>query len=229
MACIKDEELFKVLDEHAEQLRSSSFQVNSTSAVASCPLRRQLQRLCSHLQPCLATLSDISKSFPKSVRVSDIMSIADALRPLQDKEASVAMRRSIQGMLEELEPNLWEHVLCRLVDYGHTFSPEIEMAALTHGDELLHGEAVNIDMALTTQVGTRQSLHCAAGLSAASSRSHLTTLSLSVPGLCCGPQGGVKLFSSRRDCLTYILLTCVMPRPVTHTAWEARKGGRLFR
>ena len=70
----------------------------------------------------------------------------------QDKVASVAMRRSIQGMLEELEPNLWEHILSRLVDYGHTFSPEIEMAALAHGDELLHGEAVNIDMALTTQV-----------------------------------------------------------------------------
>ena len=84
------------------------------------------------------------------------MGIADTLCCLQDKEASVAMRRSIQGMLEELEPNLWEHVLCRLVDYGHTFSPEIEMAALTHGDELLHGEAVNIDMALTTQVCTRQ-------------------------------------------------------------------------
>ena len=63
------------------------------------------------------------------------------------------MRRSIQGMLEELEYNLWEHILQRLVDYGHAFSPEIEMAALV-GDEagLLHGEAVNIDMALTTQV-----------------------------------------------------------------------------
>lgn len=56
-------------------------------------------------------------------------------------------------MLEELEYNLWEHILSRLVDYGHAFSPEIEMAAL-QGDEalLLHGEAVNIDMALTTQV-----------------------------------------------------------------------------
>ena len=56
-------------------------------------------------------------------------------------------------MLEELEPNLWEHCLTRVVDYGHSFSPEIEMAAL-HGDEpmLLHGEAVNIDMAITTQV-----------------------------------------------------------------------------
>ncbi len=37
----------------------------------------------------------------------------------------MAMRRSIQGMLEELEYNLWEHILCRLVDYGHTFSPEV--------------------------------------------------------------------------------------------------------
>ena len=63
------------------------------------------------------------------------------------------MRRSIQGMLEELEYNLWEHILMRLVDYGHAFSPEMEMAAM-HGDTagLLHGEAVNCDMALTTQV-----------------------------------------------------------------------------
>ena len=62
-------------------------------------------------------------------------------------------------MLEELEYNLWEHILQRLVDYGHAFSPEIEMAAL-EGDEamLLHGEAVNIDMALTTQVGSMTAL-----------------------------------------------------------------------
>jgi len=39
------------------------------------------------------------------------------------------------------------------VDYGHTFSPAMEMEAMT-GDTagLLHGEAVNCDMALTTQV-----------------------------------------------------------------------------
>lgn len=43
---------------------------------------------------------------------------------------SRVVRRSIQGMLEELEYNLWEHILVRLVDYGHTFSPDIEMAAL---------------------------------------------------------------------------------------------------
>ena len=62
-------------------------------------------------------------------------------------------------MLEELEYNLWEHILQRLVDYGHAFSPEIEMAALK-GDEamLLHGEAVNIDMALTTQLAYQRGL-----------------------------------------------------------------------
>ena len=44
---------------------------------------------------------------------------------MQGPIAGQAMRRSVQGMLEELEYNLWEHILCRLVDYGHTFSPEV--------------------------------------------------------------------------------------------------------
>ena len=55
--------------------------------------------------------------------------------------------------MQELEYNLWEHILVRLVDYGHTFSPAMEMAAMTGNTAgLLHGEAVNCDMALTTQV-----------------------------------------------------------------------------
>ncbi len=71
----------------------------------------------------------------------------------QSAIASTVMRRSIQGMLEELEYNLWEHILVRLVDYGHTFSPAMEMAAMSDDAAgLLHGEAVNCDMALTTQV-----------------------------------------------------------------------------
>jgi 2-epi-5-epi-valiolone synthase len=54
--------------------------------------------------------------------------------------------RSTVGMLDELAGNLWEHVLERVVDYGHTFSPTLEMAALP---ELLHGEAVAVDMAIS--------------------------------------------------------------------------------
>ncbi|MFI9389014.1 iron-containing alcohol dehydrogenase [Kutzneria sp. NPDC052558] len=65
------------------------------------------------------------------------------------------LRAAVHGMLEELQPNLWEHSLERLVDYGHTFSPTIEMRALP---ALLHGEAVNVDMALTTVIGWRRGL-----------------------------------------------------------------------
>lgn len=49
------------------------------------------------------------------------------------------MQRSIAGMAEELQKNLWEEDLRRIVDYGHTFSPSVEMRSLP---ELLHGEAV---------------------------------------------------------------------------------------
>ena len=53
---------------------------------------------------------------------------------------------AIQTMLEELAPNLMEDSLERLVDFGHVFSMELEMAML-HEDKLFHGEAVAIDMA----------------------------------------------------------------------------------
>jgi 3-dehydroquinate synthetase len=49
---------------------------------------------------------------------------------------------SIQIMLEELGPNLWEKRLDRCVDYGHTFSKLLEMVP---GANIMHGEAVNVD------------------------------------------------------------------------------------
>jgi 3-dehydroquinate synthetase len=49
---------------------------------------------------------------------------------------------SIQIMLEELGPNLWEYKLERCVDYGHTFSKLLEMVPRA---DILHGEAVNVD------------------------------------------------------------------------------------
>ncbi|WP_394847107.1 sedoheptulose 7-phosphate cyclase [Pendulispora brunnea] len=67
--------------------------------------------------------------------------------------AGLVLRRAIHGMLEELQPNLWEAKLERCVDYGHTFSPTIEMNALP---ELLHGEAVCLDMAITTVLAHRR-------------------------------------------------------------------------
>ncbi|MEV5049476.1 sedoheptulose 7-phosphate cyclase [Streptomyces griseoincarnatus] len=78
-----------------------------------------------------------------------------AARGLHLDPATEAVERAIQGMLEELQPNLWEKVLERVVDYGHTFSPTIEMHALP---ALLHGEAVAVDMALTTVLAERRGL-----------------------------------------------------------------------
>mmetsp|Transcript_12299 Transcript_12299/g.25121 ORF Transcript_12299/g.25121 Transcript_12299/m.25121 type:complete len:419 (-) Transcript_12299:1521-2777(-) len=49
---------------------------------------------------------------------------------------------SIQIMLEELGPNLWEYDLERCVDFGHSFSKIIEMQCT---DGIMHGEAVNVD------------------------------------------------------------------------------------
>ena len=43
------------------------------------------------------------------------LTLPDTCAMLQTAEGDVAIRRSIQGMLEELEPNLWEHCLSRLV------------------------------------------------------------------------------------------------------------------
>lgn len=52
------------------------------------------------------------------------------------------INRAIEGMVSELAPNLWERNLERCVDFGHSFSPLIEMTALP---ELSHGEAVCVD------------------------------------------------------------------------------------
>jgi 3-dehydroquinate synthase len=54
---------------------------------------------------------------------------------------------SISGLLDELRPNLFEdQSLVRSMDFGHTFSPRLEIASEYR---LSHGEAVAVDMALS--------------------------------------------------------------------------------
>lgn len=72
-----------------------------------------------------------------------------------DGPSDEVISRSVQLMLDELEPNLWESDLCRVVDFGHTFSPKIELYSPT---SLLHGEAVSIDMALSTIIAHNRQL-----------------------------------------------------------------------
>lgn len=64
--------------------------------------------------------------------------------------------RSIDGILEELEPNLFEdQTYERLVDFGHTFSPALEAASHY---TLHHGAAVAIDMALSATIAAESGL-----------------------------------------------------------------------
>jgi 2-epi-5-epi-valiolone synthase len=64
--------------------------------------------------------------------------------------------RSIELMLEELEQNCFEdRGLERLVDFGHTFSPLLEAQS---GYRIAHGEAVAIDMALSSAIAVETQL-----------------------------------------------------------------------
>ncbi|GMH83211.1 hypothetical protein TrVE_jg3762 [Triparma verrucosa] len=56
--------------------------------------------------------------------------------------AARVIELSIEVMLQELGPNLYEFELERPVDYGHTFSKVVEMVP---GADIMHGEAVNVD------------------------------------------------------------------------------------
>ncbi|MCK4120521.1 sedoheptulose 7-phosphate cyclase [Ralstonia pseudosolanacearum] len=61
--------------------------------------------------------------------------------------------RSVKGMLTALSENLYElDGYCRMVDFGHTFSPFIESATYY---EVTHGQAVAIDMAISTTLARR--------------------------------------------------------------------------
>lgn len=73
----------------------------------------------------------------------------------QTENGAKILDTSITDMLEELEPNLYEDNLERCVDFGHTFSLALEMSDI---DNLLHGEAVSIDIAFSTILSKVHSL-----------------------------------------------------------------------
>lgn len=60
--------------------------------------------------------------------------------------------RAVQRMKEELETNLWEKDLKRLMDFGHSFSPVVEMRSIHDNGQvpLTHGQAVCLDVLLSS-------------------------------------------------------------------------------
>lgn len=73
----------------------------------------------------------------------------------QDEQASIILERAIEGMLEELQPNLFEEDLARKVDFGHTFSYGLETR---HEAHLFHGEAVLLDILISTLIARARNL-----------------------------------------------------------------------
>lgn len=70
------------------------------------------------------------------------------------KEAAHRVKyESIKTMLELETPNLHELDLDRVIAYGHTWSPTLELAPSV---PLLHGHAVNIDMALSATIAAKR-------------------------------------------------------------------------
>lgn len=63
--------------------------------------------------------------------------------------------RAVASMLAELAPNLLEQDLARKVDFGHTFSCGLESH---HAGRLLHGEAVLLDILVSTLIAWRRDL-----------------------------------------------------------------------
>jgi 3-dehydroquinate synthase len=61
--------------------------------------------------------------------------------------------RAQLSMMQQLQANLFEHDLRRWVDFGHTFSPTLELES---HHELAHGEAVALDMALATAIAVQR-------------------------------------------------------------------------
>lgn len=132
--------------------------VGVKTAVNFCSEKNKLGTYCAPLAVYIDSETFLP-SLPKrhmANGMGEILKMAlikdiDLFRLLEREGSSCSkttVRRSIQGMLEELEPNFMEQTLYRIVDFGHTFSPMLEMGSLDSDYPLLHGEAVTIDMVL---------------------------------------------------------------------------------
>lgn len=73
----------------------------------------------------------------------------------QDARGGEILDRAIDGMLAELEPNLYEDDLLRKVDFGHSFSYGLETR---FENRLLHGEAVLLDILVSAAIAGARGL-----------------------------------------------------------------------
>lgn len=116
--------------------------------LTTLPRRHLLNGLCEIIK--LAVICDAAL-FARLER-DGAASVASAF---QDTAGEAILDGAIGGMLAELEPNLHEDELARKVDFGHSFSYGLETR---HEQRLLHGEAVLLDVLVSTVIAQRRGL-----------------------------------------------------------------------
>jgi 3-dehydroquinate synthase len=99
------------------------------------------------------------------------------------REGLNIIERSITGMVEELHDNLRELDLERLVDFGHSFSPLLELRSLDAGQvrSLSHGEAVALDVLFSSCLATNRGILSIANLKRIFSLCHQIGLPIEHP------------------------------------------------
>jgi 3-dehydroquinate synthase len=112
------------------------------SFLKTLPQRHLLNGVCEIIK--LAVIKD-----PELFTLLEEHGAESVTSSFQDETGGRILDRAITGMLEELQPNLFEENLSRKVDFGHTFSYGLETRHETH---LLHGEAVLLDIALSVLI-----------------------------------------------------------------------------
>ena len=110
--------------------------------LTTLPKRHLLNGVCEIIK--LAVIKDI-----ELFCLLEMHGAQSAAAQFQDEPGGIILDRAIDGMLEELQPNLFEENLARKVDFGHTFSYGLETR---HEADLLHGEAVLLDIVVSTVI-----------------------------------------------------------------------------
>lgn len=112
------------------------------------PKRHLLNGVCEIIK--LAIIKD-----PVLFSLLELHGAGSIAAHFQDEIGASILDRAITGMLEELQPNLFEEKLSRKVDFGHTFAYGLETR---HSVNLLHGEAVLLDIMISVLIAEGRGL-----------------------------------------------------------------------
>jgi len=118
------------------------------SFLKTLPIRHILNGVCEIIK--LAIIKD-----PELFTLLELHGANSVTTHFQDEIGNSILDRAISGMLEELQPNLFEENLARKVDFGHTFSYGLETR---HEADLLHGEAVLLDIVISVLIARARNL-----------------------------------------------------------------------